>query len=227
MVGGVHVGLVGEVRECNGEGGASRGKLTLSGLKLWQQHGSGGEDLVFLSLPHLVLVCPGLRVYLTSDGRDEYCGGVGGGRVLLPAEGALFLTNYHLIFKGSPLDTFSSEHSVCRAFTITSLTKEKLFSMNEYISEIDQVLKNGIQLRYSTFQLIGAVFDDQVTAEEIANLRSLIHHTQFPQTLWHHIAFWGILLLQEPSKPGKNKNNKYSTLKGLAGLTIKNAAKLA
>ena len=99
--------------------------------------------------------------------------------------------------------------------------------MNEYISEIDQVLKNGIQLRSSTFQLIRAVFDDEVTAEEIASLCSLIHHTQFPQTLWHHIAFWGILLLQEPSKPGKDKKNKYSTLKGLAGLTIKNAAKLA
>ena len=56
MVGGVRVGLVGEVRECEGEGGASRGKLTLSGLKLWQQQGGGGEDLVFLSLPHLVLV---------------------------------------------------------------------------------------------------------------------------------------------------------------------------
>ena len=177
-------------------------------------------------LPGEELVCPGLRVYLTSDGRDEYCGGVGGGKVLLPAEGALFLTNYRLIFKGSPLDPFSSEHSVCRAFPITSLTKEKLFSMNEYISEIDQVLKNGIQLRSSTFQLIRAAFDDEVTAEEIANLRSLIHHTQFPQTLWHHFAFRGILLPQEPSKQGKDKKNKYSTLKGLAGSTIKNAAKL-
>ena len=133
-------------------------------------------------LPGEELVCPGLRVYLISDCRDEYCGGVGGGRVLLPAEGAIFLTNYHLIFKGSPLDPFSSENSVCRAFPITSLIKEKLFSMNEYISEIDQVLKNGIQLRSSTFQLIRAVFDDEVTAEEIANLCSLIHHTQFPQT---------------------------------------------
>ena len=58
MVGGVRVGLVGEVRECEGEGAANRGKLTLSGLKLWQQQGAsgGGGDLVFLSLPHLVLI---------------------------------------------------------------------------------------------------------------------------------------------------------------------------
>jgi myotubularin-related protein 5/13 len=137
-------------------------------------------------LPGEELVCPGLRVYLTSDGRDEYCGGVGGGKVLLPAEGAIFLTNCRVVFKGSPLDPFSSEHSVTRAFPITSLTKEKLFSMNEYISEIDQVLKNGIQLRSSTFQLIRAAFDDEVTAEEIANFRSLIHHTQYPQVSCVH-----------------------------------------
>ena len=56
MVGGVRVGLVGEVRECEGEGGASRGKLTLSGLKMWQQPGGSADDIVFLSLPHLVLV---------------------------------------------------------------------------------------------------------------------------------------------------------------------------
>ena len=74
-------------------------------------------------LPGEELVCPGLRVYLTSDGREEYCGGVGGGKVLLPAEGAVFLTNYRIVFKGSPLDPFSSELSVTRAFPITSLTR--------------------------------------------------------------------------------------------------------
>merc|ERR1719206_372665 len=177
-------------------------------------------------LPGEELVCEGLRVYLLSDGREEYNGGVSGGAVLLPAEGAIFLTNYRVIFKGSPIDPFSSEHTITRSFPVTSLTREKRFSLNEYLSEIDQVLKNGIQLRSSTFQLIRAAFDDEVTAEEIANLRSLIHHTQFPQTLWHHFAFRGILLPQEPSKQGKDKKNKYSTLKGLAGSTIKNAAKL-
>ena len=98
--------------------------------------------------------------------------------------------------------------------------------MNEYISEIDQVLKNGIQLRSSTFQLIRAAFDDEVTAEEIANFRSLIHHTQFPQTLWHHFAFRGHLNLpQEPSAKNKDKNAKYSTIKGFASKTLKNVSK--
>ena len=177
-------------------------------------------------LPGEEIIGSGLRVYLTSDGRDEYCGGVGGGKVLLPAEGAVFLTNYRIIFKGSPLDPFSNELCVTRAFPITSLTKEKLFSMNEYISEIDQVLKNGIQLRSSTFQLIRAAFDDEVTAEEIANFRSMIHHTQFPQTLWHHFAFRGHLTLpQEPAAKRNDKNVKYSTIKGFASKTLKNVSK--
>ena len=63
-------------------------------------------------LPGEELVCPGLRVYLTNDGREEHCGGQGVGKVLLPAEGAVFLTNYRIVFKGSPLDPFCSEQTV-------------------------------------------------------------------------------------------------------------------
>ena len=49
-------------------------------------------------------VMDGLRVYLVADGRDEGTGGHLGGPVLLPAEGAIFLTTYRLIFKGTPCD---------------------------------------------------------------------------------------------------------------------------
>jgi myotubularin-related protein 5/13 len=45
--------------------------------------------------------------------------------------------------------------------------------MYEYVSEIDQVLKEGIQLRSNTFQLIRAAFDDEVTAEDISIYRDL------------------------------------------------------
>lgn len=48
----------------------------------------------------------GLRVYLLPDGREEGLGGVMGGPPLLPAEGAIFVTNYRIIFKGTPLDPF-------------------------------------------------------------------------------------------------------------------------
>ena len=50
---------------------------------------------------------------------------VAGGAVLLPAEGAIFLTNYRIIFKGSPIDPFSNENTVTRAFPVTSITREK------------------------------------------------------------------------------------------------------
>lgn len=48
----------------------------------------------------------GLRVYLLADGREEGTGGAIGGPPLLPAEGAVFITNYRIIFKGTPLDPF-------------------------------------------------------------------------------------------------------------------------
>jgi len=176
-------------------------------------------------LPGEELVCEGLRVYLLSDGREEYNGGVCGGPVLLPAEGAIFLTNYRIIFKGSPIDPFSSEHTITRSFPVTSLTREKRFSLNDFVSEIDQTLKEGIQLRSSTFQLIRAAFDDEVTVEEISNFRNLIHKTQFPPTFWHLFAFrTHITLPNEPHSKEKDKA-KYSTIRGFASKTLKNVSK--
>lgn len=49
----------------------------------------------------------GLRAYLIPDGRELGKGGDDqGGPCLLPAEGAVFLTNYRVIFKGTPVDPF-------------------------------------------------------------------------------------------------------------------------
>lgn len=49
-------------------------------------------------------IMEGLRVYLLPDGRED--AGQLGGPPLLPAEGAIFLTNYRIIFKGIPCDSF-------------------------------------------------------------------------------------------------------------------------
>lgn len=58
--------------------------------------------------PHLLpgeeCVLDGLRVYLLPDGREEGSGGSGGGPAVLPAEGAVFLTTYRVIFTGMPTD---------------------------------------------------------------------------------------------------------------------------
>lgn len=45
----------------------------------------------------------GMRVHLIADGREE-ASGLMGGPPLLPAEGAIYLTTYRLIFKGTPTD---------------------------------------------------------------------------------------------------------------------------
>lgn len=52
------------------------------------------------------LIMDGLRVYLLPDGREESSTINLGGPILLPAEGAIFLTNYRIIFKGIPCDSF-------------------------------------------------------------------------------------------------------------------------
>jgi len=56
-------------------------------------------------LPGEEIVIDGLRAYLLADGRDEGVGSNIGGPMLLPAEGAIFLTTYRVVFKGTPCDS--------------------------------------------------------------------------------------------------------------------------
>nr|XP_019955395.1 PREDICTED: myotubularin-related protein 5-like [Paralichthys olivaceus] len=60
-------------------------------------------------LPGEELVMDGMRVHLIPDGREEATGMMGG-PPLLPAEGAIFLTTYRLIFKGTPTDPLGGEN---------------------------------------------------------------------------------------------------------------------
>lgn len=50
------------------------------------------------------IVVDGLRAYLIPDGRDEGTGGTMGGPAFIPAEGAIFMTSYRIIFKGTSCD---------------------------------------------------------------------------------------------------------------------------
>ena len=89
-------------------------------------------------LPREELLTPtGLRCYLISDGRAA-----GHQLQLLPAEGALFLTNYRIIFRGWPKTVYGSETAVTRFFPVSSLTKEKKFSINSYLMELEQHVRN-------------------------------------------------------------------------------------
>ena len=119
-------------------------------------------------LPREEMITPnGLRAYLISDGREQQLS-------FLPAEGALFLTTYRIIFRGTPLSADGSETTVTRFFPISTLTKEKRFTINEYLVEIQQQIKEGLQLRSNTFQLLRLAFDDEVHIDEIEKLRRRI-----------------------------------------------------
>ncbi|XP_050441146.1 myotubularin-related protein 13 [Adelges cooleyi] len=166
----------------------------------------------------------GLRVYLLPDGREEGLGGLVGGPPLLPAEGAIFITNYRIVFKGTPLDPFACEQIVVRAFPVTSLTKEKRITV-QYLAHLDQWLQEGHQFRSCTFQLIKVAFDEEVNAEDIECFRKFIHKVRHPPNVFNHFAFTGQVPIYE--MPMTNDKEKNATLRGFAKKTLMKTARKA
>lgn len=162
-----------------------------------------------------------MRVYLLPDGREESVTTVSS---LMPAEGALFLTNYRVVFRGTPCDQLSCEQSIVRSFPVSSLTKEKRISVL-YLPHLDQVLPEGLQLRSCTFQLIKVAFDEEVTPENIESFRKLLNRARHPPNEFGHFAFASHgIIAHAPSHKVKEKN---ATLKGFAKKTLMRTAKRA
>ncbi|QQP48749.1 Uncharacterized protein FKW44_009166, partial [Caligus rogercresseyi] len=167
----------------------------------------------------------GLRVYLLPDGREKSNNDLS----LLPAGGALFLTKYRVIFKGSPIDPFAADKTIIRSFPVTSILREKRFSINEYLSEVDQQLKEAILIKSNTFQIIRAGFDDEVTTEEVEFFRRELQRHQYPEHIFHffafcsqyHVPLCGNLIKKEKA------HQKYSTIRGFASKTLKNVSRAA
>lgn len=159
------------------------------------------------------LAMEGLRAYLIPDGREEGTGAATlGGPSLLPAEGAIFLTNYRVIFKGSPLDPYACEQTVVRCFPVSTLTKEKKIAV-QYLQHLEQVLPEGLQLRSNTFQLMKVAFEDEVTSESIEAFRKLLGRAHCPPSLFQLFAFSGHMAT--PPTP-LHKKEKHATLTGKA-----------
>ncbi|XP_055367536.1 myotubularin-related protein 5 isoform X2 [Betta splendens] len=131
------------------------------------------------------LVMDGMRVHLIPDGREEATGQMGG-PPLLPAEGAIFLTTYRLIFKGTPTDPLVGEQVVTRSFPIASLTKEKRISVT---LPMDQFVQEGLQLRSCTFQLMKIAFDEEVASDLAEVFRKHVHKLRYPQHVQSTFAF--------------------------------------
>uniref|UniRef100_A0A674P1Y8 SET binding factor 2 n=1 Tax=Takifugu rubripes TaxID=31033 RepID=A0A674P1Y8_TAKRU len=137
-------------------------------------------------LPGEEMVSEGLRVLLDPDGREEATGGLLGGPHILPAEGALFLTTYRIIFKGMPHDPLVGEQVVIRAFPVSSLTKEKKISIQ---NQLQQNLQEGLQLRSASFQLIKVAFDEEVSSEMVEIFRKHVQRIRYPQSIFSSFAF--------------------------------------
>ncbi|XP_042323603.1 myotubularin-related protein 5 [Sceloporus undulatus] len=158
-------------------------------------------------------VMDGLRVYLMSDGREEGAGGNIGGPPLLPAEGAIFLTTYRIIFKGTPVDPLVGEQVVVRSFPVASLTKEEKLTAQ---APVDQFIQEGcaqLQLRSCTFQLLRIAFDEEVASESVETFRKHLSKLRYPQHISDTFAFT-VGLSNKPAlqpKP-KEKNPSFRTI---------------
>ncbi|BFZ05320.1 hypothetical protein BsWGS_08359 [Bradybaena similaris] len=176
-------------------------------------------------LPGEEIVMEGLRVYLLPDGREEGTGGNLGGPSFLPAEGAVFLTTYRIIFKGTPCDPFACEQNVIRTFPVSSLIKEKKISVQHYLPHLDQGLQEGLQLRSTVFQLIKIAFDEEVGSDNIETFRKLVHKVRNPATVFTTFAFTGHTIhASTQMQKGKEKN---ASLRQFAKRTLLKTARKA
>ncbi|CAM9545743.1 unnamed protein product [Lampetra planeri] len=131
-----------------------------------------------LLLPGEELLMEGLRAVLLPDGRDGTVGGrLLGGPPLLPAEGAVFLTTYRVMFRGAPSDPLVGEYPVVRSFPVSSLTKEKRVSVH---AQLHQDVHEGLQLQSATFQLLKLGFDVEVSSETVEGFRRHLARLRFP-----------------------------------------------
>ncbi|XP_045690757.1 myotubularin-related protein 5 isoform X2 [Phyllostomus hastatus] len=172
-------------------------------------------------LPGEECMLDGLRVYLLPDGREEGSGGSGGGPALLPAEGAVFLTTYRVIFTGMPTDPLVGEQVVVRSFPVAALTKEKRISVQ---TPVDQLLQDGLQLRSCTFQLLRMAFDEEVGSDSAELFRKQLHRLRFPPDIRGTFAFT-LGSAHTPGRPPRATKDKAPSLRTLSRNLVKNAKK--
>ncbi|XP_022088215.1 myotubularin-related protein 13-like isoform X3 [Acanthaster planci] len=172
-------------------------------------------------LPGERQIMDGLRGYLLPDGREDGVGGVMGGPAYLPAEGAIFLTSYRVIFKGTPIDIQACEQVVTRSFPVSALYKEKKINVGSLANSLhlEQFMSEGLQIRSVTFQLIKIAFDEEVGAEKVEAFRKNCVRYRYPQSLYQTFAFHGSTISPLLSTQMKQKE-KSATLRKFATKTF-------
>ncbi|XP_060162084.1 myotubularin-related protein 5 isoform X1 [Globicephala melas] len=170
-------------------------------------------------LPGEECVLDGLRVYLLPDGREEGAGGSRGGPALLPAEGAVFLTTYRVIFTGMPTDPLVGEQVVVRSFPVAALTKEERINIQ---TPSDQYLPDGLQLRSCTFQLLKMVFDEEVGSDSAELFRKQLHKLRYPPDIRGTFALT-LGSAHTPGRPPRATKDKGPSFRTLSRNLMKNA----
>lgn len=150
-------------------------------------------------LPSERIIAGGLRVFLLADGRvtSLSCGETP--QSLLPAEGAIFLTNYRVVFKGQPCDLFRMllngftfvlfyankiwvwcnvavcEQVVVRSMTVMSIMKEKpIGDASSQSSQLEGIPVRVVHQLHDAFQIRSSGF--QVNYYLIKLLLYIIFH---------------------------------------------------
>ncbi|XP_058161744.1 myotubularin-related protein 13 isoform X4 [Dasypus novemcinctus] len=175
-------------------------------------------------LPGEEIICEGLRVLLDPDGREEAAGGLLGGPQLLPAEGALFLTTYRILFKGIPHDQLVGEQTVVRSFPVASITKEKKITMQ---NQLQQNMQEGLEITSASFQLIKVAFDEEVSSEVVEIFKKQLMKFRYPQSIFSTFAFAAGQTTPQIILPKqKEKNTSFRTFSKTIVKSAKRAGKM-
>uniref|UniRef100_A0A5F8HG21 SET binding factor 2 n=1 Tax=Monodelphis domestica TaxID=13616 RepID=A0A5F8HG21_MONDO len=175
-------------------------------------------------LPGEEIVCEGLRVLLDPDGREEATGGLLGGPHILPAEGALFLTTYRILFKGTPHDQLVGEQTVMRSFPIASIIKEKKITVP---NQLQQNMQEGMQITSASFQLIQVAFDEEVSPEAVEIFKKQLMKSRYPQSIFSTFAFAAGQTTPQVILPKqKEKNTSFRTFSKTIVKGAKRAGKM-
>ncbi|KAM4721930.1 myotubularin-related protein 13 [Rhinophrynus dorsalis] len=175
-------------------------------------------------LPGEEFVCEALRVLLDPDGREEAAGGMLGGPHILPAEGALFLTTYRIIFKGTPHDPLVGEQTVIRSVPIASITREKKINIQ---NQLNQNMQEGLQIRSATFQLIKVAFDEEVSPEMVDLFKKQLMKFRYPFSIFSTFAFAAGQTVPQIILPKqKEKNTSFRTISKTIVKGAKRAGKM-
>ncbi|XP_067934289.1 myotubularin-related protein 13-like [Watersipora subatra] len=167
-------------------------------------------------LPGETMIQDGLRAYLLFDGREEYQATEPGPQYI-PAEGAIFLTTYRVVFKGTPCDQYACELNVIRSTPISAINKEKKMR-SEYFQPLDIYLQHIILIRSHTFQLMKVGFDEEVGEESVEHFRKALAKGRSPVSVLDTFAFSGASVI--PVTVDQKRKEKYHTLRDL-GKTLK------